>query len=132
MSNTAKAAAVTPPVAGQNAWGLDADDVNPATYIAVPDGWLTGILRFHADGEEFLFTFGDGALTTVVAANASTIASNAISAQGSVAFKLESDQYVDVDMGLIDLKYKARFAVLGMTGSAGNILRVTRMSGYVR
>ena len=132
MSNTSKASAVTPPVVGENIWGLAATDLSPTTYIAVPAGWKDCILRFEAHGEDFYFVFGDATLTTVSATAVSTIASNAISAQGSVGYHIEADTYVDVDTSLVDLKFLARIALLAAASTAGAVLRITRMSGYVR
>lgn len=120
------------PVVGQTTWAFDADDINATTYIAVPDAWKECVLEFHADGEAFAFGFGDATLTGVTPGNASTIASNAISAQGANPYVLASGSRVRVDLRLVHPSQKARLGLLGITGNAANALRVTRISGRVK
>lgn len=132
MSENRNRTAFTPPVVGVTTWSLDASDINPTTYIAVPDEWKEAVLEFHADGEDFCFVFGDSSLTGVTATNSSTISSNAITAQGSTCYRLADNERVVVDLRRVDAKYKARFAALGVTGTANNELRVTRVDGYAR
>lgn len=118
-----------PPVAGQNTWGLDADDVNPATWITVPEAWKNAELEFHADGETFAFTFGGAGLTTVARTAKSTITANAIGAQGSVGYVLSAGQRVRVKLWRVHPDFKVRLAVFALTGTPGNMLRVTSISG---
>lgn len=126
-----RAAEVTPPVSGQNIWGLDADDVTPAVWFAVPDAWKNSYLTFEADGEDFYIVFGDENLSTVSATAKSTYGSNAITAIGSVAFKVKDGTTKDLDMKLVDPRFKQRCAVVGASGTAANLLRILRSSGPV-
>lgn len=123
---------ITAPVAGKNTWALDANDVAPATYIEVPVAWKNSVLEFHADGEDFVFTFGGDSLTTITATGNSTISSNAISAQGTVGYYLANGDRVSVDLTKITEENKTRLAVLALTGTTNNDLRITRVDGYVR
>ena len=132
MGYVSKAAAVTPPVEGENTWRLDAADVSPTTWVAVPDSWKGAIMRFSAEGEDIYFAFGDVTFTGVVPSAKSTIAANAISAQGSVCWHLEANTSVDIDLSLVDATFVERLGVLASTGTLNNGLRITRTSGYVR
>jgi hypothetical protein len=122
---------VCPPVVGENVWGFDADDFNGTSWFAVPDSWKESVLEFRASGEAFCFALGDKTLTGVTSANKSTVTSNAVETQGSVCYRLDSGQTIRVDLRRVVASKKARIAILGVTGTAGNILRVTRLDGYV-
>lgn len=130
MSLANRAAAITPPVVGHNIWGLDADDVTPAVWFTIPESWYGAILELEADGEDFYFAIGN-AITTVSASAKSTYSSNEITAIGSVAGKVKSGGVKSIDLSVVDKKHKLRMAVVGADGTAGNILRITRASGFV-
>lgn len=132
MGYETKAAAVTPPVQGLNVWAFDAFDFSTADYVEVPESWKGAILRFHADGEDFAFSFGDDTLTTIDETAKSTVASNVITSLNDAAFVIDDGDFVDCDMSLVEEKFKARLVIKGITGTATNLLRVTRMSGYAR
>lgn len=133
MGYTSKAAAITPPVQGQNVWALPANDWSTSDYLEVPEAWRNCILRFEAQGDEdWYFAFGGDTLTAVSATAESTVSSNAITAIGSAPWHLEQNTFVDVDMSLVDERYKKRLALLSETGTATNLLRISRTSGYVK
>lgn len=118
---------IAPPVLGTSVWAFDADEFNAAVWFAVPDAWKGRVLEFHADGEAFAFGFG-ATITTVAATADSAITSNAISAQGDCAYVLANGQRVKVEMSLTNPVLTSRIAILGVTGTAGNKLRVTLCS----
>ena len=133
MGLTSKAAAVTPPVVGQNVWALPANDWSTTNYLTVPDAWKDAIVRFHAVGDEdWYIGFGDITLAGVTLLNESTVSSNAVTAIGSCCYQIEKNTYVDFDLTLLDAKHKIRLGLLSETGPATNFLRITRTSGQVR
>lgn len=115
---------IAPPVLGSSVWAFDADEFNAAVWFAVPDAWKGRVLEFHADGEAFAFGFG-AAITTVAATTDSAVTSNAISAQENCAYVLPNGARVKVDMSLAQGHEADRIAILGITGTANNKLRVT-------
>lgn len=131
MGDISRAAAVSPPVVGNNTWGIDASDVSTAVWVAVPDSWKNATVTFRADGEAFYIVFGDSSLTTVSATAKSTIASNAFSAQGSVPIVIEDGEELSFDFIKADRNTVERMAVIAATGTAANLLRIWRSSGPV-
>lgn len=133
MGYETKAAAVTPPVVGKNVWALPADDWSSSDYLTVPDDWKNAILRFEAQGDEdWYIGFGDITLASVSATAESTVSGNAVTAIGSAPYHLEANTSVDFDLSLVDPRLVARLGLLAETGTATNLLRITRTSGYVR
>lgn len=133
MPYDTKAAAVTPPVAGKNVWAVPADDFSTSSYIEVPDEWKNAIIRLEAQGDEdWYFLFADSTLATIAATTESTVVANAFTAVGNVPYHLESNTYVDVDLSLVDDALLDRIVLLAETGTATNLLRISRNSGYVR
>lgn len=122
---------ITPPVLGESVWAFDADDFNVASWVATPAVWRNAILEFHADGEAFAFGFG-AAITTVAATTDTTVTSNEVAAQGDCAYVLPNGARVKVDMSRLKGSKGDRLAILGITGTANNKLRVTLCTGYIQ
>lgn len=132
MSNANKAAAVTPPVLGENTWGIDASDVSSSLAIEMPSSWHNAIITLEADGEDFYVALADDTSDSVAASSASTITSNAFSAQGTAAVKVsDGGSPKDWDLTQVDTRKHKYLVVIGASGTSGNILRITRSSGQV-
>ena len=120
---------ITPPIVGETVWAFDANEFNAASWIACPAAWANAVLEFHADGETFVFGFG-AALTTIAPGTSSTVTSNAVAAQNACAYVLPNGARVKVDMARVPAAKKATLAILGVTGTTDNMLRVTLCDSY--
>lgn len=128
MSETTKAAAVTPPVGGSNV--IVRASVTSAERIKIPAAWRRSWLTIEADGVDVYVTLGDG---TVAAdsTGTTTLTSEEVSAyDGGECSKIPSGSEKPFDLSQL-LPVDADLYLSHVASATGGYVRITRSSGHV-